>query len=440
MKIKKIETNYKFSKLLKEIEIDGFVERFDKQENNLIMIYPEIKYQAILGFGGAITESAGYVFSKFSDEIKEKFVNDYFSEEGIGYSFARLHINSCDFSLSTYAYSEKEDLSDFSIENDKKYIIPLINTAKSKNQNIKILSSPWSPPKFMKTNNNMCQGGKLKEEYKSLWSEYICNYIKEYKKQNINIDYLTVQNEPNAKQIWESCLYSTDEEVDFALNYLIPKLEDSNLNPKVLVWDHNKERLYLRAKEIFSKDKQNKIAGIGYHYYTGDHFENIELVSKEYPEKLLIHTEGCTGFSIKRKSRQIPNAEIYAHDIIGDLNSGANAYIDWNILLDSMGGPNHVFNYCNSPVMSNLFGNKYIKNASYYYIGHFSKYIKRGAKRIAFSKFTDKLEMSAFQNYDNTIVIVIMNRTENKESFSLVLNDKCYKDKIEKHSIITYII
>ena len=337
MKIKKVETNYKIHKLLKESVISGFEKDFEKQENRVIIIYPEFEYQEIIGFGGAFTDSSGYVFSKFPNEVKEKFINDYFSEDGICYNFCRTHINSCDFSTETYSYSEKENLDDFSIQRDEKYLIPLIKEAQKTNPKIEILSTPWSPPKFMKTNDNMNHGGKLKTEYKELWAKYIVNYIKEYEKQGINISYLTVQNEPNAKQLWESCQFNGAEEAEMALDYIIPNLKTNNINTKVLIWDHNKERLYFRAKEIYEKDNYNLISGIGYHYYSGDHFENIKLVREKYPEKLIIHTEGCTGFSIKRWSRQIPNAEIYAHDIIGDLNAGANGYIDWNILLDFKG-------------------------------------------------------------------------------------------------------
>ena len=440
MKFKKYETNYRYGKLLKEKELNGFEDSFENMENNVIIIYPEIQYQEIIGFGGALTESSGYVFSRFSDEVKNRFIKDYFSEGGICYNFCRLPIQSCDFSLSTYAYSNEEYLKDFSIERDKKYIIPLINAAQNENNNIKFISSPWSPSEFMKTNNNMCHGGKLKEEYKKLWAEYICKYIKKYSEENIKINYLTAQNEPDAKQIWESCLYSADEEADYVLNYLIPELRKNKIDTKVLIWDHNKERVYLRAKEIFSKDRENSIAGIAYHYYTGDHFENLEIVREKYPEKLLIHTEGCTGISINRRARQIPNAEIYAHDIIGDLNTGENAYIDWNILLDFFGGPNHVHNYCNSPVMANFSGKDYKKNATFYYIGHFSKFIKPGAKRIGFSKFTSNLEVCTFRNFDNSIVIVILNKTDKTEKFNLIINEKYYSDSIEKHSIITYVI
>ena len=440
MKFKKYETNYRYGKLLKEKELNGFEDSFENMENNVIIIYPEIQYQEIIGFGGALTESSGYVFSRFSDEVKNRFIKDYFSEGGICYNFCRLPIQSCDFSLSTYAYSNEEYLKDFSIERDKKYIIPLINAAQNENNNIKFISSPWSPSEFMKTNNNMCHGGKLKEEYKKLWAEYICKYIKKYSEENIKINYLTAQNEPDAKQIWESCIYSANEEADYVLNYLIPELRKNKLDTKVLIWDHNKERVYLRAKQIFSIDKENNIAGIAYHYYTGDHFENLKIVREKYPEKLLIHTEGCTGFSINRRTRQIPNAEIYAHDIIGDLNAGENAYIDWNILLDFFGGPNHVHNYCNSPVMANFSGKDYKKNAIYYYIGHFSKFIKPCARRIGFSKFTSNLEVCTFKNFDNSTVVVILNRTDKSEKINLVIKDKYYRDTIDKHSIVTYVI
>ena len=440
MIFKKYETNYKLDKCLKLSEIDGFKESMEGKENNIVIVYPEIEYQEITGFGGAITESSGYVFSKFPEDVKNKFIKDYFSEQGIGYNFCRLPIQSCDFSISSYCYSDTASLDNFSITRDKEYIIPLIKAAQKENPTLKFLASPWSPSTFMKTNNSMCHGGKLKDEYKKLWAQYICKYIMEYAKEGIKIDYITVQNEPDATQIWESCLYNAKEEADFAFNYLLEELNENKLDTKVMIWDHNKEKVYLRSKEIFSKDVDNKIAGIAYHYYSGDHFENLGLVREKYPEKLLIHTEGCTGISINRSKRQIQNAEIYAHDIIGDLNAGGNAYIDWNILLDYFGGPNHVHNYCNSPVMSYITGKNYKKNASFYYIGHFSKFIKPGAKRIAFSKYTSNIEVTAFKNFDNKLVIVLLNRTDKSEKINIVLNGKCHSEIIQKHSIVTYVI
>ena len=260
MIFKKYETNYKLGKCLKLSEIDGFEESIEGKENNIVIVYPEIEYQEIIGFGGALTESSGFVFSKFPEDVKNKFIKDYFSEQAIGYNFCRLPIQSCDFSLSSYCYLDIDSLDNFSIKRDTEYIIPLIKAAQKENPTLKFISSPWSPSTFMKTNNNMCHGGKLKENYKKLWAQCICKYIQEYAKEGIKIDYITVQNEPDATQIWESCLYTADEEADFALNYLLEELNKNKLYTKVMIWDHNKERVYLRAKEIFSRQEKASVS------------------------------------------------------------------------------------------------------------------------------------------------------------------------------------
>lgn len=158
--ITKIETNMKANKYFDTKENINFYGKLKNEEFNLIIIYPEIKYQEIIGFGGAFTEASGYVVSKLSDEIKEQLLYDYFSDYGINYSFCRTHINSCDFSLGNYAYIDKPKINDFTIERDKEYIIPMIKHAQKINPNIKFLASPWSPPAFMKDNSQMNNGRK----------------------------------------------------------------------------------------------------------------------------------------------------------------------------------------------------------------------------------------------------------------------------------------
>ena len=436
MRVKKIETNYKRKMFWKQDDLDS-KDANDITEKNVINIYPEIEYQEIIGFGGAFTQSSGYNFSRQSDENKSQIIKDYFSEAGLNYNMGRLPIGSCDFSPEKYSYSNKEDLSDFSIEKDREYIFPILNGAAEKRKDILFIASPWSPPAFMKNNNMLVLGGKLKEENKNTWAEYIVKYILEYKANNIDINYLTVQNEPNARQIWESCLYTPEEESEFIIKYLYPKFKENNINTKILIWDHNKDNIFKRAKqELSSKEANEIIAGIGYHYYTGDHFENLQLVREKYCDKLLIHTEGCTGYSHFRETDEIQNGEIYGHDILGDLNAGANAYIDWNLLLDKRGGPNHKWNYCNSPIMINKKG-EINKNLTYYYIGHFSKYIKRGAKRIGFSRYTDKIEVTAIKNPDNTIAVVLLNRSNESKVFNICINDQQIHDNLDSHAIVT---
>lgn len=338
MKIKKYETNFKDHLYLAPKNIGEFFEDINGLETELINLYPTFSYQEFHGFGGAFTESAGYSLSKLPKGKQEHAISEYFSSDGLNYSFCRTHLNSCDFSLGNYAYLENDTMSNFSINRDKQYLIPMIKNAFTYNPNIKLLASPWSPPKFMKTNHTMNHGGKLKEEYKQMWADYIVEYIKAYQKEGIQITYLSVQNEPKASQIWESCLYDAKEEAEFVTLYLHPAFEKNYIHTKILIWDHNKERVLERAQEVLTKQNaRNYVSGIAFHWYSGDHFESLQMVKELYPEKLLIHTEGCVGYSRFKKKEEVKNAEIYAHSIIGDMNHGVNAFIDWNMILDYHG-------------------------------------------------------------------------------------------------------
>ena len=340
MNILKIETNQKENKFLHQYENIECNHKLNNEQNNLIILYPEILYQNILGFGGAFTESSSYLICQFKEKIQNEFIKDYFSEDGLAYNFARIHINSSDFALETYSYldNKNKDLSKFDMSRDGKYTIPVINLAQNINSNIQFIASPWSPPAFMKDNNSMYNGGKLLNTYKQLWADYLVKYIQEYEKNNIEINYITVQNEPDTSREWESCNYSAKDETSFIENYLFPTFKFYKLKTKILVWDHNKERIIYRINDMYKNPNiSNLINGVAYHYYTGDHFNNLRLLKNLCPELLLIHTEGSTPYTKPNKKDELTNAEIYAHDIIGDLNNGSNAYIDSNLVLDSNG-------------------------------------------------------------------------------------------------------
>jgi len=441
MKVQKYETNYKRRFFLNETKVRA--KRYWKiLESQILNVYSDIEYQEILGFGGALTDATAISFYKLPEEKRAELLKEYFSEEGSNYNIIRLPIGSSDFSEKPYSYSTKKDLSDFSIEVDKKYRIPMIKEILKINPNIKFLSSPWSPPKFMKLNKMYILGGKLLEKYKQTYADYIVKYINAYKEEGINIEFMTVQNEPNAIQVWESCRFNAKEERDFVLKYLYPTFKKNSINTKILIWDHNKEKIYSRAKEeLNSKEAQEAISGIAFHYYSGDHFENLSLVHDRYPGKLLIHTEGCTGFSNYNPNDEEKNGELYGHEIIGDLSNGTNAYIDWNMILDNRGGPNHKENFCNSPVMLNKDENDYIKNMTFYYIRHFSKFLKRGARRVAYSKYSDTIEMCAFKNPDGTLVVILMNKYWYNKEYTLCIDDKIkLHDNLDSHAIVTYLI
>ena len=411
-------------------------------EMQQIKVYPSITFQEMHGMGGAFTEAAAYTWSQMSKKKQEELLNLYFSEEGCHYTYCRTHIQSCDFALGNYSYVEDASdtsLSTFQIDRDKKYLIPLISAALEKNKSIMLLASPWSPPSFMKTNGEMNHGGKLKKEYYDQWAKIVAKYILEYRNNGISISTITVQNEPLAVQRWDSCIFSANEERDYACNHLRKALDELDCKDiNISIWDHNKEKLIDRTEETLATDKdRKKINGIAFHWYTGDHFEEVREVHKRYPEKELIMSEGCVEYSRKSQRNPITYAEKYAHDIIGDFNAGANGFIDWNIYLNSEGGPNHVGNFCDAPIMCDTTHDTYIIQKSYYYIKHFSHFIKQGAKCMLVSRYTDEIEATGFINPDGEKIVVLLNKSNDLQSFTLCENKSTCEFKIEAHSIMT---
>ena len=307
-----------------------------------------------LGMGGAITEATAYNYSKLNKSDKKNYIKDVFSDKGIDYNFVRLGIASNDFSLEPYQYTYKNDLSDFSLEKDKAYIVPLLDEV-YKIKRPTLIASPWSPPSFMKSNKSLFKGGHLKHKYYDLYADYLIKYIDEYKKMGYKIDYLTIQNEPHAKQRWESCIFSLKDQKDFIYNYLLKKLSDT----KVLIWDHNREKLLKVMDKVYCENKL--VSGIGFHWYTGLYFNNIHDVRCKYPNSLVINTEMCCGFSKYDEVSWVSDAELYLEDIIGCMNNGVNAYLEWNLLLDYNGGPSHKENYVKSSIILNEDASTYIK-------------------------------------------------------------------------------
>lgn len=394
-----------------------------QQELQLLNLYPDICFQQIGVFGGAITDAVGAVLEQLPYETAKKLISGYFGPDGIGYRAIRTHIDSCDFSTAPYSAQGEfsgESLEAFSLAHDKKRIIPWIKLAyELAGDKLPVMLTPWSPPAYMKTNQSRTGGGHLKPEYYGLWASYICLYIKAYIEEGILVDSISVQNEPNAVQIWDSCLFSPQEEKSFLLEALYPCMKKEGLEHiRIYVWDHNKERLYDRACQLIDEQTDNMIAGLAFHWYSGDHFEALDLVRHRFPDKLLTFSEGCIEYSRHDKDH-LRNAQIYAHDMLGNFRCGMNNFYDWNICLDEKGGPNYAGNFCDAPVMCDVETGLIQQRLSYGYISQFSSFIKEGARRIGSSVYTDALETVAFVNPDGEIIAIILNR--NPEEYKLTL-------------------
>ncbi|NRD18620.1 glycoside hydrolase family 30 protein [Winogradskyella eckloniae] len=414
-----------------------------------IFVNPEKQFQAFLGIGGAITDAAAEVFSKLSKDKQDELLNAYYSEEGINYNIIRTSIHSSDFGLGSHTYIEEGDkaLKTFSIEKDKVKRIPMIKRAQALiNEDLVFYASPWSPPAFMKTNNNMLQGGKLLPEYNQVWADYFVKFIEAYEAEDIPVWGVTIQNEPMAVQRWESCIYTAEEERNFLKNYLGPTFENNGLGDKnIVVWDHNRDLISQRANTIFEDPEAMKYAwGIGFHWYetwTGGEpkYDNLKNIKSSFPDINLLFTEGCQEDFDPTQYQRWSNAERYGNSMINDFNSGTVGWTDWNILLNEKGGPNHVQNFCFAPIHADTKTNELIYTPSYYYIGHFSKFIKKGALRISTTTSRSTIESSSFQNPNGTIVTVVMNKTDDKIDYNLIVGDREITLNIEPHAMQTLI-
>lgn len=412
-----------------------------------IFVDPSKTFQTVVGIGGALTDAAAETFYKLPKEVQKEILRAYFDpQNGIGYTLGRTHIDSCDFSSESYTYQDKPDagLKDFSIAHDLKYRIPFIKEALATagENNLTLFASPWSPPAWMKDNNNMLLGGKLKPEYYDAWADYYVKFIKAYAGLGVPIWGLTVQNEPMATQTWESCTYTAEEERDFVKNHLGPALARAGLQgEKLMIWDHNRNLIYQRAKTVLDDPAAAKFVwGVAYHWYVGDHFENVKRVHEAYPNTHLFFTEGCHG---KFNFDQINDwkwGEKYGESMINDFNDGVAGWTDWNVLLDQHGGPNHVQNFCFAPIHADTTtGQLYFMN-SYFYIGHFSKFVRPGARRIISSSTSDDLITTAFLNRNGKLAVIVMNQTSTNQPFFLWCNRKAASLTSPPHSIMTAVL
>ncbi|TXG39528.1 glycoside hydrolase family 30 protein [Seonamhaeicola maritimus] len=415
-----------------------------------VFVNPEKSFQEFLGIGGAITDAAAEVFAKLSKDKQEELIDAYFSVAGNNYNIIRTSIHSCDFSPYSFTYIEEGDkeLKTFSIDHDKEFRIPMIKKAMNLigDNDLVFYASPWSPPAFMKSNRNMLQGGKLLPEYYQTWADYYVKFIQAYEKESIPVWGVTIQNEPMAKQRWESCIYTAEEERDFLKNYLGPTFDKAGFNDKkIVVWDHNRDLISHRANTIFEDPEAAKYAwGIGLHWYetwTGGEpkYDNLSNINESFPEKKILFTEGCQEKFDSNHYYRWSNAERYGSSMINDFNNGTVGWTDWNILLDETGGPNHVNNLCFAPVHADTRTNELIFTPSYYYIGHFSRFIEQGAHRISTTTSRSTLESTSFRNVDGEIVTVVLNRTDVAITYKLIVGKSEVILEIPKHAIQTII-
>lgn len=401
-------------------------------------------YQTHMGFGGAFSEAAAHVFA--STPHQEEALNAYFSPKGLNYNMGRTVIHSSDFSVASRTYIKEGDatLETFDLSGDDAKIIPLIKLAQEKTGGLWLFASPWSPPAFMKSNQNLYYGGSLKPEYYETWAAYIIKYLKAMEDRGIKIQALTIQNEPEANQTWESCHYTIEEEKAM-VEVLHAALLKANLDVKIIIWDHNRDKVVERAHGVL-KDLKDKVWGVGHHWYMSEDSENLSVVHDLYPDTHILFTEGCVELTNPKMNSGDYEEDVWKHgehygrNIIKDSLNYTEGFVEWNLFLDNQGGPNHVHNYCEAPIMIDRQDGALTYNPSYYYIGHFSKFIQPGAKRIHVSKsHHPTLYLTAYQNPTGEKVIVVQNEGW-IQTVDLVIDGQPLSLSVPDRSITTLIV
>ena len=399
-----------------------------------IQVRSGVRFQTLLGIGGAITDASAEVFAALDDAAQARILRDYFDpEEGLGYSLLRTPIHSCDFASRSHTYIREGDaaLETFDIAPDREHRLPMIRGAiAAAGGELTTIASPWSAPAFMKDTGNMLQGGRLLPRYRDAWARYYARFIKAYEAEGVPIWGVTVQNEPMATQTWESMIYTAEEERDFLKHHLGPVLEEEGLGDrKIVVWDHNRDLMTHRAHTILGDPEAARyVWGVGFHWYEtwagGDPmYGNVAEVAAAYPDVRVLLTEACVeGFDPERYQHW-PNAERYGEAIVNDLNAGAVAWTDWNILLNQEGGPNHVGNLCFAPLHADLRTGEVIVTPSFHYLGHFSRFIRPGARRVSAVSTRSTLQTTSWLNPDGKLATVVLNLGEAPVDYRFALDE-----------------
>jgi glucosylceramidase len=451
----------------------GELETAGAAKNPIIELDPSQRFQTLVGIGGSFTESSAHVLKQLSPGNRDSIINAYFSRDGAAYSLTRTHINSCDFSLDHYAYTDTGDtaLETFSIDHDLVDLVPLIKDAmNAPGADFKIIASPWTAPPWMKDNNSW-YGGSLKTGMEDVWARYFVKYLEAYRDQGIDIWGLTPENEPlGNNNSWDSMHFTPESMRDFIKLHLGPELVKNGWDTKVLIFDQNRDHVEEWVNVILGDPEAAKFVwGTAVHWYrsTYDWYpETLQKVHDAFPDKHLLHSEGCVdnqvpvwqdddwywrkeatdwGFTYAREeNKHLHPAYVpvyrYARDIIGGLNSWLTGWVDWNIVLDTQGGPNLADNWCCAPVIARQETDEIYFTPMYYTLAQFSKYLRPGAVRIGVESELEEIMVTAVENPDGSFVAVILNQTAEPLDYVLRINGKQMKLNIPGAALQTVVL
>lgn len=409
----------------------------DNMSPSTLKLVPSTRYQEMDGFGAAITGSTAYNLLRMSQADRTAFLKKTFSTtEGYGMSYVRVPIGCSDFSLSEYTLCDTPGIENFRFTSEEtQYVIPVLKEILAINPNVKILSSPWTAPKWMKVNNltdlrpyDSWTGGQLNPKYYDDYATYFVKFIQGMKDNGINIYAITMQNEPLNRGNSASMYMGWEEQRDF-VKVLGPKLQAAGLNTKIYAFDHNYDYDNIADQKsypikIYNDAEAAKwLAGAAYHNYGGN-VNELTTIHNARPDKELIFTESTAGDWNDGANLQKRLIDDMNQICLGTVNRWAKGSIIWNLMLDAGRGPNRPGGCTNGFGAVDIASDyKTIsKNSFYYIMAHMSAGVQPGAVRIGTSGYSKNgLTYAAFQNPDNSYALVLSN--DNAETLSFTVDD-----------------
>jgi glucosylceramidase len=399
-------------------------------------------YQTVDGFGYTLTGGSAGLMNQMTTSAKTSLLNELFGkdESSIGVSYLRISVGASDLSSRVFSYNDlpagqtDTELNRFSLADDTTDLIPVLKQILAINPNIKIMASPWSPPVWMKDNQNS-MGGSLLPAYYSVYAKYLVKYIQEMKAKGISIDALTIQNEPQHGGNNPSMLMTALQQADFIKNHLGPQFRAAGIATKIVIWDHNCDHPEYPITVLNDPQAKQYIDGSAFHLYNGD-ISALSQVKNAHPDKALYFTEQWTG---KNGSFDGDLKWHLKNVIIGSMKNHSKVALEWNLANDPAYGPHTPGGCTECKGALTISGSTVTRNVAYYIVAHASKFVPSGSVRI-FSTDAGNIYTAAFITPAGQKVIIALNNGQAEESFNIRINGRWLQSKLPAGAVASFVI
>ena len=402
-----------------------------------LRLNPSTRFQQILGFGGAFTDAACYTFNGLAPSARERLFHELFHPSEMGLSTGRVCVGASDYSTKLYSYDDGDpdpDLARFSIEHDREYILPMLRQARQANPDLFLFSSPWSPPGWMKFNGTML-GGSMRNHYFPVYAKYYLKFLQAYAAEGVPLQALTTQNEVDTDQDGRmpACIWPQEYEIQFLRDHLGPLLESTGTPTKIWLLDHNYD-LWGRVVDSLEDDKLRKyISAVAWHGYYG----TPNMMSKAhnaFPDMEMHWTEGGPDYT---DPGYLTDWCTWAGTFSDVLNNWCRSITAWNLALDEVGRPNIGPFPCGGVVTIHSQTKDVTRSGQYWAFAHYSRVIRRGARRFESQSEAAGLQHAAFENPDGQQVLIVTN-TGPARALELRLANMAVPVSLKANSVTTF--